>query len=181
VGTFISPFFGFCVWLKWSCSFITDWRMHCETLLAWRLVMSLLSTTMKRWISWFKMCLYCPVFTVSHWSWNLCLLQIYELRVMETKPDKAVSIIECDMNVRPSLLIQLKANYSVAFANSVFCRDSVFQVDFDAPLGYKEPERRPQHQEEPTVRTKPWKSLHNLCSKQCVKTCLLAGGRGRPQ
>lgn len=25
--------------------------------------------------------------------------QIYELRVMETKPDKAVSIIECDMNV----------------------------------------------------------------------------------
>lgn len=26
--------------------------------------------------------------------------QIYELRVMETKPDKAVSIIECDMNVR---------------------------------------------------------------------------------
>ncbi len=28
------------------------------------------------------------------------------------------------------------------------------QVDFDAPLGYKEPERRPQHQEEPTVRTK---------------------------
>lgn len=29
----------------------------------------------------------------------LCLFQIYELRVMETKPDKAVSIIECDMNV----------------------------------------------------------------------------------
>ncbi|AWP07406.1 Ubiquitin fusion degradation protein 1 -like [Scophthalmus maximus] len=51
--------------------------------------------------------------------------KIYELRVMETKPDKAVSIIECDMN-----------------------------VDFDAPLGYKEPERRPQYQEEPTVRTK---------------------------
>lgn len=25
--------------------------------------------------------------------------QIYELRVMETKPDRAVSIIECDMNV----------------------------------------------------------------------------------
>uniref|UniRef100_A0A3Q3KKG3 Ubiquitin recognition factor in ER-associated degradation protein 1 n=1 Tax=Monopterus albus TaxID=43700 RepID=A0A3Q3KKG3_MONAL len=46
--------------------------------------------------------------------------KIYELRVMETKPDKAVSIIECDMN-----------------------------VDFDAPLGYKEPERRAQHQEEP--------------------------------
>uniref|UniRef100_A0AAX7USX2 Ubiquitin recognition factor in ER-associated degradation protein 1 n=1 Tax=Astatotilapia calliptera TaxID=8154 RepID=A0AAX7USX2_ASTCA len=47
--------------------------------------------------------------------------KIYELRVMETKPDKAVSIIECDMN-----------------------------VDFDAPLGYKEPERRPNHQDEPT-------------------------------
>lgn len=29
----------------------------------------------------------------------LWLFQIYELRVMETKPDKAVSIIECDMNV----------------------------------------------------------------------------------
>uniref|UniRef100_A0A8D3D6D8 Ubiquitin fusion degradation protein UFD1 N-terminal subdomain 1 domain-containing protein n=1 Tax=Scophthalmus maximus TaxID=52904 RepID=A0A8D3D6D8_SCOMX len=50
--------------------------------------------------------------------------KIYELRVMETKPDKAVSIIECDMN-----------------------------VDFDAPLGYKEPERRPQYQEEPTAFT----------------------------
>uniref|UniRef100_A0A4W4FAV5 Ubiquitin recognition factor in ER-associated degradation protein 1 n=1 Tax=Electrophorus electricus TaxID=8005 RepID=A0A4W4FAV5_ELEEL len=46
--------------------------------------------------------------------------KIYELRVMETKPDKAVSIIECDMN-----------------------------VDFDAPLGYKEPERPTQHHEEP--------------------------------
>ncbi|XP_062854358.1 ubiquitin recognition factor in ER-associated degradation protein 1 [Trichomycterus rosablanca] len=47
--------------------------------------------------------------------------KIYELRVMETKPDKAVSIIECDMN-----------------------------VDFDAPLGYKEPERPTHHREEPT-------------------------------
>uniref|UniRef100_A0A3Q0R8L2 Ubiquitin recognition factor in ER-associated degradation protein 1 n=1 Tax=Amphilophus citrinellus TaxID=61819 RepID=A0A3Q0R8L2_AMPCI len=50
--------------------------------------------------------------------------KIYELRVMETKPDKAVSIIECDMN-----------------------------VDFDAPLGYKEPERRSNHQDEPTAFT----------------------------
>ncbi|KAF5905341.1 ubiquitin fusion degradation protein 1, partial [Clarias magur] len=50
--------------------------------------------------------------------------KIYELRVMETKPDKAVSIIECDMN-----------------------------VDFDAPLGYKEPERPTQHHEEPTAFT----------------------------
>uniref|UniRef100_A0A4W4FDM9 Ubiquitin fusion degradation protein UFD1 N-terminal subdomain 1 domain-containing protein n=1 Tax=Electrophorus electricus TaxID=8005 RepID=A0A4W4FDM9_ELEEL len=39
---------------------------------------------------------------------------------ISTKPDKAVSIIECDMN-----------------------------VDFDAPLGYKEPERPTQHHEEP--------------------------------
>uniref|UniRef100_A0A672JAV5 Ubiquitin recognition factor in ER-associated degradation protein 1 n=1 Tax=Salarias fasciatus TaxID=181472 RepID=A0A672JAV5_SALFA len=54
--------------------------------------------------------------------------KIYELRVMETKPDKAVSIIECDMN-----------------------------VDFDAPLGYKEPERRPQYHEEPA-----WQILMKL-------------------
>uniref|UniRef100_A0A4W3JLR0 Ubiquitin recognition factor in ER associated degradation 1 n=1 Tax=Callorhinchus milii TaxID=7868 RepID=A0A4W3JLR0_CALMI len=44
--------------------------------------------------------------------------KIYELRVMETKPDTAVSIIECDMN-----------------------------VDFDAPLGYKEPERFSKHED----------------------------------
>ncbi|XP_065273593.1 ubiquitin recognition factor in ER-associated degradation protein 1 isoform X1 [Emys orbicularis] len=48
--------------------------------------------------------------------------KIYELRVMETKPDKAVSIIECDMN-----------------------------VDFDAPLGYKEPERHTQPEESTDV------------------------------
>lgn len=29
----------------------------------------------------------------------MSVFQVYELRVMETKPDKAVSIIECDMNV----------------------------------------------------------------------------------
>ncbi|XP_036592793.1 ubiquitin recognition factor in ER-associated degradation protein 1-like [Trichosurus vulpecula] len=44
--------------------------------------------------------------------------KIYELRVMETKPDKAVCILECDMN-----------------------------ADFDAPLGYKEPERQDRHEE----------------------------------
>lgn len=38
--------------------------------------------------------------------------KIYELSVMETKPGPAVSIIECDMN-----------------------------VEFEAPVGYKEPER----------------------------------------
>lgn len=27
---------------------------------------------------------------------------------METKPDKAVSIIECDMNVRPSIAVFIK-------------------------------------------------------------------------
>lgn len=45
--------------------------------------------------------------------------RIYELRVLETKPAAAVSIIECDMN-----------------------------VDFAAPVGYKEPERRKQRTEE---------------------------------
>ncbi|XP_060562853.1 ubiquitin recognition factor in ER-associated degradation protein 1-like [Ruditapes philippinarum] len=46
--------------------------------------------------------------------------KIYELRVLETKPGRAVSIIECDMN-----------------------------VDFAPPLGYKEPERvRPQESED---------------------------------
>ncbi|XP_052798093.1 ubiquitin recognition factor in ER-associated degradation protein 1-like [Mya arenaria] len=39
--------------------------------------------------------------------------KIYEMRVLESKPGRAVSIIECDMN-----------------------------VDFAAPLGYKEPERQ---------------------------------------
>ncbi|XP_032372248.1 ubiquitin recognition factor in ER-associated degradation protein 1 isoform X1 [Etheostoma spectabile] len=39
--------------------------------------------------------------------------KIYELRVMETKPDKAVSIIECDMNVRSSTLSQTTVSYSV--------------------------------------------------------------------
>jgi ubiquitin fusion degradation protein 1 len=38
--------------------------------------------------------------------------KIYELCVMDTKPGKAVTIIECDMN-----------------------------VEFDAPVGYKEPEK----------------------------------------
>jgi ubiquitin fusion degradation protein 1 len=41
--------------------------------------------------------------------------KIYELLVLETKPGKAVTIIECDMN-----------------------------VEFDAPVGYKEPERIPK-------------------------------------
>nr|KAF6495807.1 hypothetical protein HJG63_010173 [Rousettus aegyptiacus] len=50
--------------------------------------------------------------------------KIYELQVMETKPDKAVSITECDMN-----------------------------VEFDAPLGYKEPERQVQHEESTEGKT----------------------------
>lgn len=40
----------------------------------------------------------------------VCLFQIYELRVMETKPDKAVSIIECDMNVRPNRCVNTDHN-----------------------------------------------------------------------
>ncbi|XP_076369361.1 ubiquitin fusion-degradation 1-like isoform X1 [Tachypleus tridentatus] len=43
--------------------------------------------------------------------------KIYELCVLETKPGSAVSIIECDMN-----------------------------VEFAAPVGYKEPERKQSHQ-----------------------------------
>lgn len=45
--------------------------------------------------------------------------KIYEMRVLETKPGKAVSIIECDMN-----------------------------VDFAPPLGYKEPEKPSAHHHE---------------------------------
>lgn len=52
--------------------------------------------------------------------------KIYELRVLETKPGQAVSIIECDMN-----------------------------VDFAPPIGYKEPEaqRTHEHQEEKMEET----------------------------
>ena len=90
--------------------------------------------------------------------------QIYELRVMETKPDKAVSIIECDMNVSPpAAVIQTVRNTTVGNVCQLELQSClsdvrdldvclVFQVDFDAPLGYKEPERRPrEHHEEPTV------------------------------
>uniref|UniRef100_A0A672JA77 Ubiquitin recognition factor in ER-associated degradation protein 1 n=1 Tax=Salarias fasciatus TaxID=181472 RepID=A0A672JA77_SALFA len=70
--------------------------------------------------------------------------KIYELRVMETKPDKAVSIIECDMN-----------------------------VDFDAPLGYKEPERRPQYHEEPAEEEADPSSYADMDTGFRVSTCLL--------
>lgn len=51
--------------------------------------------------------------------------QIYELRVMETKPDKAVSIIECDMNVR-SLTTQeysvlVTTENSTCFSGGFWC------------------------------------------------------------
>lgn len=46
--------------------------------------------------------------------------QIYELRVMETKPDKAVSIIECDMNVRSQTTLEYSVSYSTE--NSMFPR-----------------------------------------------------------
>lgn len=45
----------------------------------------------------------------------------YELQIVETKPQDAVSIIECDLN-----------------------------VDFEAPVGYKEPERPVPMEEEPS-------------------------------
>jgi len=48
--------------------------------------------------------------------------KIYELCVLETKPGRAVTIIECDMN-----------------------------VEFDAPVGYKEPERKPKAEEQMEV------------------------------
>ncbi|PRD24709.1 UNVERIFIED_CONTAM: Ufd1 [Trichonephila clavipes] len=51
--------------------------------------------------------------------------KIYEFLVLETKPQKAVSIIECDMN-----------------------------VEFDAPVGYKEPVHRPVTEEESAFRGK---------------------------
>lgn len=54
----------------------------------------------------------------------------------------------------------------------------VSQVDFDAPLGYKEPERQPQHQEEPTVRTML------LCKSLCyeeVDSVNVCTGRRRSQ
>lgn len=54
----------------------------------------------------------------------------------------------------------------------------VSQVDFDAPLGYKEPERQPQHQEEPTVRTE---LLHTSVSCEQVKCVNVFTGRRRSQ
>ena len=50
--------------------------------------------------------------------------RVYELRVLETKPGNAVSIIECDMN-----------------------------VEFAAPVGYTEPQRPPPKQEDEEMDT----------------------------
>ena len=67
---------------------------------------------------------------------------------METKPDKAVSIIECDMN-----------------------------VDFDAPLGYKEPERPVQHEE--SIEGEADHSGYagevgfRVSTRHCVSLCIL--------
>lgn len=51
--------------------------------------------------------------------------QIYELRVMETKPDKAVSIIECDMNVRSQTTLGysfvFSAENSTCFSGGFWC------------------------------------------------------------
>lgn len=67
---------------------------------------------------------------------------------------------------------------------SVFTdRFSLPQVDFDAPLGYKEPERRPQHQEEPTVWTLNPKSVIRFLSPQHCNTTLFfcVGGGTRSE
>ena len=50
--------------------------------------------------------------------------RVYELRVLETKPGNAVSIIECDMN-----------------------------VEFAAPVGYSEPQRPPPKETEEEMDT----------------------------
>ena len=50
--------------------------------------------------------------------------RVYELRVLETKPGNAVSIIECDMN-----------------------------VEFAAPVGYTEPQLPPPKQEQEEMDT----------------------------
>ena len=58
----------------------------------------------------FIIILYCEWFDVhiSCLSFeNVFSLQVYELNVLETKPGKAVSIIETDMNVRPNSIITL--------------------------------------------------------------------------
>lgn len=70
---------------------------------------------------------------------------------METKPDKAVSIIECDMNVRLTLIFKYIHSLLFSLSNSLLNYLTSHQVDFDAPLGYKEPERHMQHPEEPAV------------------------------
>lgn len=127
------------------------------------------------------------------------LFQIYELRVMETKPDKAVSIIECDMNVRPYIYLLLHCNSminahtpkSTLWHHDYFSAVTliVVQVDFDAPLGYKEPERRPQHHEEPAVWNQGVVSSalvfytvpllkHYMTNATC---CLAGGGKGHQQ
>ena len=64
----------------------------------------------------------------------------------------------------------------------------VVQVDFDAPLGYKEPERRPPHHEEPVVGNR-WDLLCACLfytfpplTTRLVLCCYLAGGgRGSKQ
>lgn len=56
-------------------------------------------------------------FSNLKWFW----FQIYELRVMETKPDKAVSIIECDMNVSLQFLVKYSSQVN-EFFSQVFIR-----------------------------------------------------------
>lgn len=66
--------------------------------------------------------------------------KIYELCVLETKPGNAVSIIECDMNVRATYQV----DYSI-WTNTILTRLVINwyfpQVEFDTPVGYQEPDR----------------------------------------
>lgn len=64
--------------------------------------------------------------------------QIYELLVVDTKPNKAVSIIECDMKVCIILCLTIGKLWLDV------------QVDFAPPVGYKHPDpTRPRETEEP--------------------------------
>lgn len=74
--------------------------------------------------------------------------KIYELCVLETKPGNAVSIIECDMNVRvrhihlyPSTYFRLICVTKTQYFHFVVQKKKTKQVEFDTPVGYQEPAR----------------------------------------
>uniref|UniRef100_A0A6A7FRM7 Ubiquitin fusion degradation protein 1 homolog n=1 Tax=Hirondellea gigas TaxID=1518452 RepID=A0A6A7FRM7_9CRUS len=65
--------------------------------------------------------------------------RIYEMRVLEVKPGNAVSIIECDMN-----------------------------VEFAAPVGYQEPERRPNTAASAATQSAEDEEEHSVLSAAAV-------------